>query len=64
MKTTIPLITIGLDLGDKKHVLCVLNQDGDIIDERTITNHRESLRNGHCGMLPKNWSMSYESPGA
>lgn len=44
MKSKIPLITIGLDLGDKKHALCVLNQDGEIIDERTITNHRESLR--------------------
>lgn len=44
MKTIIPLITIGLDLGDKKHALCVLNQDGEIIDERAITNHRESLR--------------------
>ncbi len=44
MTTKIPLITIGLDLGDKKHALCVLNQDGEIIDERTITNHRESLR--------------------
>jgi hypothetical protein len=36
MKTKTPFITIGLDLGDKKHALCVLNQDGDIIDERTI----------------------------
>ena len=44
MKSKIPLITIGLDLGDKKHAICVLNQDGEIIDERTITNHRESLR--------------------
>ncbi len=44
MTTKIPLITIGLDLGDKKHALCVLNQDGEIVDERTITNHRESLR--------------------
>jgi transposase len=44
MKTKIPFITIGLDLGDKKHAICVLNQDGEIIDERTITNHRESLR--------------------
>ena len=35
---------IGIDLGDKKHAICVLNRDGDIIDERTITNHRESLR--------------------
>ncbi len=44
MKTKILLITIGLDLGDMKHAICVLNQDGEIIDERTITNHRESLR--------------------
>jgi transposase len=44
MKITIPLITIGLDLGDKKHAICVLNQAGEIIDERTITNHRESIR--------------------
>jgi len=44
MKIKIPLITIGLDLGDKKHAICVLNADGEIIDERTITNHRESLR--------------------
>jgi len=35
MTIKIPLITIGLDLGDKKHALCVLNQDGEIIDERT-----------------------------
>ena len=44
MKTKIPSITIGLDLGDKKHALCVLNKDGDMIDKRTMTNHRESLR--------------------
>lgn len=44
MKTKSPFFTIGLDLGDKKHAICVLNQDGEIIDERSITNHRESLR--------------------
>ena len=41
---TIPLITIGLDLGDKKHAVCVLNEAGEIIDERMITHHTESLR--------------------
>ncbi len=41
---TIPAITIGLDLGDKKHAICVIDQTGAIIDERTITNHQESLR--------------------
>lgn len=44
MKTKIPSITIGLDLGDKKHAICVLDQEGEIIEERMITNHRESLR--------------------
>jgi transposase len=41
---TIPLITIGLDLGDKKHAVCVVDHSGEIIDERSITNHKESLR--------------------
>lgn len=44
MKNIIPSTTIGFDLGDKKHAICVLDQDGAIIDERTITNHHESLR--------------------
>lgn len=44
MNTLIPSITIGLDLGDKKHAICVLDSAGNIIDERSITNHRESLR--------------------
>ena len=44
MKTTNPDTTIGLDLGDKRHAICVLDQQGEIIDERSITNHRENLR--------------------
>jgi transposase len=36
--------TIGLDLGDKRHAICVLGREGSIIEEATITNHRESLR--------------------
>ena len=36
--------TIGIDLGDKKHAICVIDAKGEIVDERTITNHRESLR--------------------
>lgn len=44
MKATLPNHTIGLDLGDKKHAICVLDQAGSIIDERKITNHPESLR--------------------
>lgn len=45
MKTkTVSHCTIGLDLGDLRHAICVLDRRGKIIDERTITNHRESLR--------------------
>ena len=44
MKHKILAITIGLDLGDKKHAICVLNKAGEIVEERSITNHRESLR--------------------
>ncbi|MGJ8677329.1 MAG: IS110 family transposase [Akkermansiaceae bacterium] len=37
-------ITIGIDLGDKKHAICVLDHEGEIIDERSIVNTRESLK--------------------
>ncbi|MEM9283796.1 MAG: transposase [Verrucomicrobiota bacterium] len=36
--------TIGLDMGDMKHAVCVLDGAGTIVDERRITSHRESLR--------------------
>jgi transposase len=44
MNHLIPSTTIGLDLGDTKHAICALNAGGEIIDERTITNYRKSLR--------------------
>jgi transposase len=44
MKNIIPSITIGLDLGDKKHAVCVLNAAGEVVEECAITNHKESLR--------------------
>ena len=37
-------ITIGIDLGDKKHVVCVLDHEGEIIDERSMVNNREALQ--------------------
>jgi hypothetical protein len=36
MKSKIPAFTIGLDLGDKKHAICVLNHAGEIVEERSI----------------------------
>ncbi len=37
-----PDITIGLDLGDKAHAICVLDATGMILDKRMIS----SLRSG------------------
>ncbi|MDA0814662.1 MAG: IS110 family transposase [Verrucomicrobia bacterium] len=37
-------ITVGIDLGDKKHAICALDPNGEILDQRKITNHKESLR--------------------
>jgi len=44
MKTKIPSITIGLDLGDKKHAVCVLDKAGEIVEERSIANNRDALQ--------------------
>lgn len=37
-------ITIGIDLGDKKHTFCVLNSRGEAIDESACANTREALQ--------------------
>ncbi len=39
-----PEVTIGIDMGDRKHAICAINTQGETIDERPITNTRESLR--------------------
>lgn len=36
-------VTIGIDLGDRKHSACVLSAGGEIIAETEITNARECL---------------------
>ena len=36
--------TVGIDLGDKKHALCVLDNEGKIIDERSMVNSRQALQ--------------------
>lgn len=35
---------LGVDLGDRKHQVCVTDKDGNIIEEFPITNTRESLQ--------------------
>jgi transposase len=32
-----------MDLGDRRHAVCVLNKAGEVIEERTVTNDRESI---------------------
>lgn len=44
MTTKSTTITIGIDLGDKKHAICALDARNEIIEERSITNDIESLR--------------------
>lgn len=39
-----PSVTIGIDMGDRGHAICAIDADGEIIDERKITNTKESLR--------------------
>jgi transposase len=41
---TISKYTIGIDLGDKKHAVCVIDANGKIVAERPIANCRESLQ--------------------
>lgn len=43
MKPTDNQLTIGLDLGDRRHTVCVLNVSGDVVTEETIVNTRECL---------------------
>jgi transposase len=46
MKTKKPAVeklTIGLDLGDRRHHVCVLDEAGEILAEETLVNTREVL---------------------
>lgn len=36
-------ITIGMDLGDKKHDLCVLDAEGQVVERKTLSNTAEAL---------------------
>ena len=43
MKTKPSTITIGIDLGDRKHAICALDAKGAILKQESITNTRQSL---------------------
>lgn len=54
MKTNSSTKTVGIDLGDKKHTICVLDAAGKILSEFKITNSREAmarLSRNHPGAL-------------
>ena len=54
MNTNTSRETVGLDLGDRKHSVCVLDCEGEITKEQTIINSRENLTKlsrGHPGAL-------------
>jgi len=36
-------ITVGLDLGDRRHRFCALDSQGEIVEEGTIANERRAL---------------------
>lgn len=36
-------VTVGMDLGDKKHQLCVLDADGEILKTCQVTNTLKAL---------------------
>lgn len=40
-KSSAPII--GIDLGDRKHAICVLSQNGELLEESKISTTRESL---------------------
>ncbi len=37
-------ITVGLDLGDRRHRFCALDERGEVVEEGSICNDRVSLR--------------------
>ena len=43
MKTKSSTVVVGLDLGDRRHAVCVIGEDGEILRERTIANSRSAL---------------------
>ena len=37
-------LTVGMDLGDKKHVICVIDNDGEVITRDTVPNEAAAIR--------------------
>ena len=43
-------ITIGMDMGDKNHSICVLDSDGDVLKRNTVTNTADAIRKHFSGL--------------
>ena len=43
MKQKEKCITIGLDLGERRHRFCALNQRGEVVEEGSLANDRSAL---------------------
>ncbi len=43
---------VGLDLGDREARVCVLDADGEVVDEGTVRMRREALRHRFGGAAP------------
>ena len=50
--TTPAISTVGIDLGDRKSHLCVLDAEGEIIEESIITTTPKSFRARFVGLAP------------
>lgn len=49
---TVPPLTVGMDLGDRKTVLCAVNGAGRITDEQTVATTPKAVR-GYFDRLPR-----------
>ena len=37
-------ITIGMDMGDKEHILCILDAEGEVLRRATVANTGTAIR--------------------
>jgi transposase len=44
--------TVGMDMGDKNHVICVLDNDGEVLTRDTVVNTGKAVRNYFEQMKP------------
>ena len=40
---SLPVRTIGIDLGDRESAFCILDQSGTVVDEGSVATEREAL---------------------